>query len=233
LCLLLFTPVGRSHVRSMSGRVAPQLARWDTTVTHPTPANAHGASGPGARRPADDVRDALIRARLLVSSYSPLFLILAARIELSVWQIICVGLALLGIGDAIRLTRFAGERKAVPRTFVEVEDRGSQVAGYLATYLLPFLAAPSPTTGDLIGYAIYAVVVIVVALRSDLVHVNPTLYLLGWKVVTVRGGNDRLRYLVCKATPRVGEPVRVTDFAGVLHAENGATNARPQRVGRP
>lgn len=94
------------------------------------------------------------------------------------------------------------------------------VAGYLATYLLPLLAGPAPDTGDLLGYLVYGIVVAVVTLRSDLAHINPTLYLLGWKVVTVIQHNGDERYLICRRAPRVGQPARVTQLYGVLHAKS-------------
>ena len=87
---------------------------------------------------------------------------------------------------ALRLTVLARTTSPVPRTFAEVRDAGSEIAAYLATYLLPLLAAPNPETGEIVGYAIYALLIVVITLRSDLAHVNPTLYVLGWKnIVTV------------------------------------------------
>jgi hypothetical protein len=83
----------------------------------------------------------------------------------------------------------------------------------------PLLAAPSPTSGDLVGYAIYGLVVVVVSLRSNMAHVNPTLYLLGWRVtgVTLDGGEHQ--YLVSRNAPAPGDQIRVTRLYGVLHAK--------------
>jgi hypothetical protein len=39
-----------------------------------------------------------------------------------------------------------------------VEDRGGEVAGYLATYLLPFVTVSEPDVRDVVGYALFLVV---------------------------------------------------------------------------
>jgi hypothetical protein len=169
---------------------------------------------------------------VLLSSYAALFFILAARIEHLPLELIFVALGTIGVGDALRLTLLASDRAAVPRAFSGVRDSGAQVAAYLATYLLPLLAAPDPGPGDLVGYGIYALVIVVVTLRSDLAHINPTLYVLGWKVVTVVLANGRERYLICKRAPVAGRQVRVTELYGVLHAASDrGSNARAEGVG--
>jgi hypothetical protein len=172
-----------------------------------------------ARARARGLGSALVRARILVSSYAALNLILFARLEPAAPRFVCLGLAVIGIVDGLRLSWLARGKQAVPRRVEETSDAGSEVAAYLATYLLPLLAAPTPKTGDLIGYAIYGVVVIVVSLRSDMAHVNPTLYLLGWRVtsVTLDGGDHQ--YLISRHAPKAGDTVRVTRLYGVLHAE--------------
>lgn len=173
-------------------------------------------AGPGRPGLSASVGRTLLRARLLLSSYAPLNLILAARIDLPPVQMLFVGLALVGLGDAIRLTLLVKEKTAVPRAIQDVRDSGAQVAGYLATYLLPLLAAPEPDLGDLIGYGIYGLVLVVITLRSDLAHINPTLYLLGWKVVTVTAHDETERYLVCRKTPR-STKIHVVVLYGVWH----------------
>jgi hypothetical protein len=174
----------------------------------------------------------LLRARILLSSYVALDLILFFRVDVSWLKLSFLGLALLGLGDALRLTLLASRKQSVPRIFAEVRDSGSEIAGYLATYLLPLLAAPNPDAGDIVGYLIYAVVIAIVTLRSDLAHINPTLYLLGWKVVTVVQENGDERYLICRHAPKGGQQVRVTQLYGILHDTNDLNHARTSRLGR-
>jgi len=174
--------------------------------------------GPGARSWLDNLQEAVFRARVLLSSYAALNFILVAR--LSHWGALrwcCLALGVLGVGDALRLTLLAKTTGGDEKVFVEVRDSGSEIAGYLATYLLPLLAAPNPGAGEIVGYAIYGVLIVVITLRSDLAHVNPTLYVLGWKIVSVRTSTGREKFLVCRTAPRPGHPVYVTDMNGLLH----------------
>jgi hypothetical protein len=156
--------------------------------------------------------------RILLSSYAPLSLILFARIA-DVARYGFLVLAVLGFVDALRITDRVGKLNHVPRHIVAVRDAGSEIAAYLATYLLPFLAAPHAKTGDIIGYVIFAVVVSIVTLRSDLAHVNPTMYLLGFRVVTVTLDSGRERYLVCKKAPKANSTVYVAELYGVLQSD--------------
>lgn len=174
--------------------------------------------GPGARGWLDDLQETFFRARVLLSSYAALNFILVARLHY--WGALrwcCLGLGVLGLADAFRLTLLAKTRGGEERAFVEVRDAGSEIAGYLATYLLPLLAAPNPGTGEIVGYAIYGVLIVVITLRSDLAHVNPTLYALGWKIVSVRTSTGREKFLVCRTAPRPGNPIYVRDMNGLLH----------------
>lgn len=181
--------------------------------------------GPGASSRLDLIGPAIVNARLLLSSYAALNLILAARIYNMPLRLAFGTLGVAGFADAIRLVR-AGRRKA-PKTvsFVGVRDSGDQVAAYLATYLLPLLAAPAPAAGDLVGYGIYAVVVAVITVRSDLIHINPTVYVLGWKIATVTRQDGREQYVVCKKPPPVLKNVPIRQFHGVIRIENNNGNA--------
>ncbi len=176
-------------------------------------------AGPGTRSFADDLAEVLIRGRLLLSSYAPLCAILAARTSDETRDVFAA-LAILGVLDAARLTWLSGKLAPSPRRLTEVHDAGSEVAGYLATYLLPFLVAPHPTHGELIGYLLYALVVVAVTIRSNLGIVNPTIYLLGWRIALVTLSDGRERYLICRHIPDSTEPVRVANFFGVLRTED-------------
>jgi hypothetical protein len=137
--------------------------------------------------------DDLVRVRLFFVSYVPLWGMLAFRAApANGWQwdgravavIIFGTLAVCGFVDAVRLIR--GSRKTSPRslTFGEVNDQGGNAAGYLATYLLPFIGLIPQDWGDWAAYALYLLVALIVFIRTDLTFVNPTLYILNHRVVS-------------------------------------------------
>ncbi len=174
------------------------------------------ATGPGPRRRRDGVGQALLRARVLLSSYAFVAVILALRFDALWLRVLCAAVAVWGVLDAWRLTRTTARKGLRPLVVKDVRDAGREVTAYLTTYVFVLLASPDPSAGDLAAYAVFAVVLVAVSLRSHLAHVNPTLYLLGRRVVTVTDDDDRERYLVCRRPPVVGQRVLVAEALGVL-----------------
>ncbi len=76
------------------------------------------------------------------------------------------------------------------------QDQGTAAATYLATYLLPLLNPEGGGWRLAAAYAIYLITLYIVFVRSDsLLVVNPTLYILGFRVfnVEVESIDDRYR----------------------------------------
>jgi len=132
------------------------------------------------------------------------------RVAVGAWGIVALG----GFVDARRLVYGARRRDRRTVRFERVEDAGGAVAAYLATYLLPFIASPPTRPADIAAYAVYFVVVFVIYIRSDMAFVNPTLYVLGWRVVegTTHG---RSVLVVCRSAPDEETDVDVVDFLDV------------------
>ena len=139
------------------------------------------------------VTEDLIRVRLFFISYAPLWLMLACRAAPSGgWQwdartaaVIVFGLlGVYGFVDAVRLIRGSGSTSIRSLVFGEVSDQGGNAAGYLATYLLPFIGLVPADWGDWAAYVLYFLVALIVFIRTDLTFVNPTLYILGHRVVS-------------------------------------------------
>jgi hypothetical protein len=71
-----------------------------------------------------------------------------------------------------------------------------------------------PGWRDLVGYAIFLAVAGAVYIRSGMLQVNPTLYLLGWRVFAVSLGPDWTGYALSRSGIAGGQTVevrRVTD----------------------
>lgn len=157
-----------------------------------------------------------VRLQLFLSSYAPLFVILAIRFQGVALKAVCAALAGYGV-LYLMLVVWAVPALAQPRAYqVEsVDDAAGEVAGYMATYVLPFVTVPSPSAADLAGYLIVAVVVAAIFTRSELARINPTLYLLGWRIARIRTG-PRSCYVVCRRLPRAGTTIGAVRVAGLL-----------------
>lgn len=138
-------------------------------------------------------------------SYAPLSAIYAARLSAH-WPCMVAfgGLAGWGILDGWLLVRSSKGRPRYKAQITRVEDQGSAVAGYLATYLLPFLGSLPSGTGDAVAYVIYFAIAFVIFTKSDLALINPTLYVLGWTVHRVTA-DGRSGLLLSRHEVRIGD----------------------------
>jgi hypothetical protein len=178
--------------------------------------NMQPVQGPGQRVLRDELAEVLTRLPLFFTSYMPLFLILAVRFEdPRSLQIVCVGLAVTGL---VLLLTFVLAVRKTPTARLRVEsarEAGAEAGGYLASYVLPFVTVSAPTVRDMIGYGIFMLVVLLVYVRSNLVQVNPTFYLLLRRVVRIRTDQGDVVLVVCRQTPRPGETLRIVSLAGI------------------
>jgi hypothetical protein len=157
------------------------------------------------------------RTRLFWVSYAPLAGIFAARAyaaksigQGAFWLIVMAAGLVLG-WTLLNGIRHRDVRKV---TLQNVHDSGGVVAGYLASYLLPFVTAGPANLGDIIAYAIYFVVLYVVFVRSDLAMINPTLYLLGWRIASATEG-ERSVLVLCRQLPKSGGTIDVAGYLDV------------------
>jgi hypothetical protein len=165
-------------------------------------------------------RDLGTRVRLFASSYAPLLALLALRFE-KPWLRVALGAAAAAfILDTLRIAVVLPKRVgASPFTIESVADEGAQVSGYLATYLLPFLAVPSPSVTDLIAYALFLLIAGVIAVRSDLTEINPTLYLLGYRLMSVTAVEGFVGYAIVRSELAPGSVLRANHLGSHVLVE--------------
>ncbi len=143
-----------------------------------------------------------------LSSYALLFVILAIRFTQPWLEIVCGAFAVLGLVSGYRVIRSHRDIEPEPLTTGKINDLGGEVAGYLATYLLPFVTVADPTSRDLVGYFLFLIVTGVIYVRSSLVQ-HPTLYLLGWRVASVELVDQRWSgFVISRSRLHDGEPDR-------------------------
>lgn len=152
------------------------------------------------------------RPLLFLSSYAPLFGLLAIRFETRWLWISCVVLAVLGVAALWLLLRLDARTSPGPHVLASVRDAGVEAASYLATYLLPFLTVATPTVRDVLAYAGFLLVAAIINIRSAVVQVNPLLYLLGYRVLSVTDDQGLHAYMITRHSPLTGDRVLATRF---------------------
>lgn len=162
-----------------------------------------GTAQPSGR--TDRLGRRVLGTRLFLVSYTPLWIIFAIRSE-DPWVLgIFASAAALGVIDAVRLISAGLQRSVRHITFDSVADKGGDAAGYLASYLLPFIGGPPGDGREAATYAVYFLVAWCVFVPSDLVLVNPTMYVLGWRIVEAERDGERFLVL-CQDPPVIGAP---------------------------
>jgi hypothetical protein len=159
------------------------------------------------------------RTRLFLSSYVPLFAIAALRFDGTWLRLGMLAAAVLGVASLISLIVASQriERRTVQPT--AVRDLGSEVAAYIATYLLPFLTVSQPRARDLIAYGLVMATIGVVYVQSDLLGVNPLLYLLRYRIYALEGarrtrdGADADAVIMSRRRPIANQPIVVHELS--------------------
>ena len=164
--------------------------------------------------------EGLRRARLFLGSYVLLFVLLAVRFQ-TVWLEIACGV-LAGVGSSTWCGSCSGFSKRTsedPIRVAQVIDAGPDVAGYMATYLLPFLTVSEPTIRDVVAYAIFLSVTGLVYVRLEMTQVNPTLYLLLRRVVGVTTDGGWSGHVIARSTVRAGDDILTVPLNSAVRAE--------------
>jgi hypothetical protein len=156
----------------------------------------------------------LTKPLMFVSSYAPLFIMLAIRFEGCWLRIVCGAIAVLGFVSLPAVIRLQKVGSAKEYALVSVQPAGGGASSYLAGYLLPFLTVSRPTTLDLIAYGVFLIVAFLVHMRTEVIQVNPTLFLFGWRIYAVTDAKGLQGHLIGKKRVLTGDKVmayRMTD----------------------
>lgn len=158
------------------------------------------------------------------SSYAPLWIMLGLRFSDTTARICLIAFGLILIAYvAIIVSRSADERPS-NTTLTVSGDAGADMSGYLASYLLPFLTVPAPSLADVIAYVIFVLVAGLVYVRSGLMQINPTVYLMGRRVlratVPVRDSTKDV-FVISRRDLRVSAPLQAERFSDRVYIDHG------------
>ncbi len=176
-----------------------------------------------------------VRLALFVSSYAPLFLIAGIRFEgaLRWWSF---ALAAVGVVAFVAVVRRHANLTPAPLRVATATDEGGQVAGYLATYVLPFVTVSEPSGRDITAYIVFLALLAVVHVNTDLVQVNPLMYAFRYRVVRAEFTPPLTAYLIVKrAIPARGDVVDAVPLspgvrlAVAVHPADEAAGMEPGR----
>jgi len=160
--------------------------------------------------------DLLVRIRLFLCSYVPLFLISGIRFETPWLSCVCYLLAISGL--LVGLSVVYATNKIAPSEYLvtKVEDQGAEVSGYVATYILPFVTVSQPSGRDLVGYGVFFLVIAVLYVRSEMIQINPTLYLFRWRVFSIATSNGLSAHLLTQHDVHASSDIKAVRFKNTV-----------------
>jgi len=138
------------------------------------------------------------RLILFLSSYSPLFLIIAIRGWHDNWHL-AVALSCVAIASVIVLFLFlhtvhnlAADKVAIS----SVASRDGAAMSYIVTYLLPFLAVNLNDIADITSLGIVLVVIGLLYINSNLIYTNPVLNIAGYHIFEIKDDEGKTIALI-------------------------------------
>jgi len=152
------------------------------------------------------------RVILFLSSYAPLFLIIAMR-GWSDSRYLAVGLAIVAVLSVLMLFVFlrVAQKLAADRVKIDsVASRDGDAMSYIVTYLLPFLAVKLNDVTDVGSLGIVLLVIAILYVNSNMIYTNPVLNIAGYHIFEIHDADGKTTALMCKrAYIRTGSEIDV------------------------
>ena len=174
-------------------------------------------------QPAFDNNARLGRLLLLAGAYSPALVVLGLRAGLDRCGLILIGAGCAGVIIwLVFLLKVVPQRQRWEIEVVTAEPVDRDVTAYIATYLLPVLAAKPEHGTGIAAYALAAVLILIVAFRADLGAVNPLAYVFGYRAFRVSAA-DGVRIVLSRSSIVKDSKWEVQEAAGVMLATKLST----------
>ena len=152
------------------------------------------------------------RVILFLSSYAPLFLIIAMR----GWKdsrYLAVGLAVVAAVSVVVLFVFLHNARTLAAEKINVNSvlsRDGDAMSYIVTYLLPFLAVKLTDVTDAASLGIVLLVIAILYVNSNMIYTNPVLNIAGYHIFEIQDADGKTTALICKRSyVRTGSDIDV------------------------
>lgn len=150
---------------------------------------------------------------LALSAMAPLAVFVSIRLFARDWTAFWIFLAIAFIGAlCLRLVLWASNHgNTIQPRNLRVENAGGEVSVYMLSFVLPFLVGNAPKAQDIVALTLFVVLYIIVAISTDLIIVNPLLFIFGYRIWRVHSADFEVgyAYFVSRARPSNEGAVRM------------------------
>lgn len=163
---------------------------------------------------------------LFISSYTPLFLILSLKYYKDLYFIVCLILLVLINGYVLKFIKDISERFFIERKIISVENKTSNILSYLIVFSISVLNFNLNIWQGRIQLLIILFIIFVVFVRSDLLFLNPTLAIFGYRSYSIKFANGDHVFVLSKNKVKENTVIKVNQiiqgfYAVVLDNEKG------------
>lgn len=164
---------------------------------------------------------------LFLSSYTPLYLIFAARLwdfdspvfgmqvpsygiagpSVSVLALVALGFALVSTGYLLFILWVRRTNQGQLETLIDHENKSHLFSEYLLVYIFPLVVMEFDSFDDVFSFALFFALVAIIAIRSNRLYTNPMLVLLGYSIYQVK--TEHGKYLLLTDEQLEGNSVSV------------------------
>ncbi len=140
-----------------------------------------------------------VRVELGVVAFSPAMALLAYRARGDLVFLLIFGVpALLGLVVTLGAARVIRRGNPEPFSLETIEDAGDEVIGHLGSYLLPAIVDVSQSTEQAVIAALVLLLIVQIHIATGRVHVNPLLYLFGYRIYRATSCTNVAYYLIAR-----------------------------------
>lgn len=135
-----------------------------------------------------------VRAELTLAAFAPVFALIALRSWGEWWAWVFAGVAALGLVVLVCGAVLIATEGTEEYELTEIDDASEEITGYIAAYIVPVVidTSASALNATIAGAALALIVIVHVS--TGRVHVNPLLYVLGYRVYRAR--TDKAAYVL-------------------------------------
>ncbi|MFL5912949.1 MAG: hypothetical protein ACJ768_20580 [Gaiellaceae bacterium] len=139
------------------------------------------------------------RVAMFLSSYAPLFVLLAYvnRCSAWTWRVLVAIAAASVLGLALVMLEKAREQGPELKV-AHSKPQDGEVLAYIATYLIPFLGLDLTSSNDIVLFCGFMTVLMLVYINSNMLLVNPLLSIAGYHAFEVTDPDDHVYSLIAR-----------------------------------
>ncbi len=143
-----------------------------------------------------------IRVLLFLSSYFPLFFIVAVLFYTKnlIVSAVCAALCLIGPLELWRYLRYCQKKhQRKPARLRDYKRRDSEVMSYIASYVVPLATLSLDLFSQLFILITFLLVLLILYVNSNMIYINPLLNVVGFHLYEIEyEGGDRSRYYLAR-----------------------------------